>query len=283
MAGGNAPWTYLLRVDVLNAIGFSMMLMGIVCWIAASLFGSAGEPGTALRAKNAVLAAATGLAISLISPQIWTTWRPRWLPWPLESYIDGVHIFDKPQPWLFPIFPWAAFAFAGLVAGFILTSGWARAHVTAAVMSLTAGGAAVAWLAWWLDSLPKTMYANYDFWHTSPNFFLVRLGIVTVILGGAYLWCRWGAGQIGFSPLIQMGKSSLLVYWVHIELVYGGLSIMKKHSQTIGSATFGLVVIFVSMVLLATIRNNSKGKGGQFVSWIQDKLRARNTGIPERA
>jgi uncharacterized membrane protein len=280
LAGGNAPWTDLLRVDVLNAIGVSMMLMGVVCWIAARVFGSVGEGGSALRNKNAILAGAAGLAISMVTPQIWTTWRPRWLPWPLESYIDGVHIFDKPQPWLFPIFPWAAFAFAGLVAGFILLNGWARKHVTAAVMSVAVGGAAIAWLAWWLDRLPATLYANYDFWHTSPNFFLIRLGIVAVILGGAYLWCRWGAGQIGFSPMIQMGRCSLLVYWVHIELVYGGLSIMKKHSQTIGSATFGLAVIFVSMVLLATIRNNSKGKGGQFVSWIQEKLRGKDSVAP---
>jgi len=204
------------------------------------------------------------------------------LPWPIESYIDGVHIFDKPQPWLFPIFPWAAFAFAGLVAGFILLSEWGRAHVAQAVLLLAAGGAGIAGLAWWLDSLPKTIYANYDFWHTSPNFFLIRVGIVAVILGCSYLWCRWGAGQIGFSPLIQMGKSSLLVYWVHIELVYGGLSIMKKHSQTIGEATFGLAVIFVAMVLLATIRNNSKGKGGQFREWIQNKLGAKNAEQPQK-
>jgi len=283
LAGGNAPRTDLLRVDVLNTIGVSMMLMGVICWIAAKLSASTPNAGAALRVKNALLAAAVGLTISLITLQIWTTWRPRWLPWPLESYIDGVHIFDKPQPWLFPIFPWAAFAFAGLVAGFILSSEWGRAHVAQAVLLLTAGGAGIAWLAWWLDSLPKTLYANYDFWHTSPNFFLIRVGIVAVILGGTYAWCRWGAGQVRFSPLIQMGRCSLLVYWVHIELVYGGLSIMKKHAQTIGGATFGLAVIFVAMVLMATIRNNSKGKGGQFREWIQAKFRGKNSAMPQSA
>src|SRR6202453_4523270 len=29
-----APWTDLLRVDILNTIGFSMILMGVVCWFA---------------------------------------------------------------------------------------------------------------------------------------------------------------------------------------------------------------------------------------------------------
>jgi len=284
LGGGSAPWTDLLRVDILNTIGVSMMLMGVVCWIAGSFFASSSEGGgSALRIRNVILGAAVGLTISLISPQIWTTWRPRWLPWFLESYINGVHTFDKPQAWLFPIFPWAAFAFAGLVAGFILLGAWARAHVAATVAMLTLGGAGLAALAWWLDSLPRTLYANYDFWHTSPNFWLIRVGIVAVILSGAYAWCRWGAGQIGFSPLIEMGRSSLLVYWAHIELVYGGLSIMTKRNHTIGEATFGLAVIFISMVLLATIRNGSKGRGGEILAWMRSVTRAGNSENAARA
>jgi uncharacterized membrane protein len=280
LAGGHAPWTDLFRVDILNTIGVSMMLMGAVCWIAGSSFGSRStNGGSALRIWNIFLAAAVGMTISLISPLIWTTWRPRFLPWPIESYIDGVHIFDKPQAWLFPIFPWSALAFAGLVAGLILLTGWARKHAAQTVGILAAGGTALGALALWLDSSPTTLYANYDFWHTSPNFFLIRVGLVAVILGGAYVWCRWGAGQKSFSPMIEMGKSSLLVYWVHIELVYGGLSIMTKRNHTIGEATFGLAVIFVSMVLLATIRNGSKGKGKEIRSWIQRRGRSEQAAV----
>src|ERR1700736_615400 len=31
-----APWTDLLRVDVLNILGLSMMLMGVLCWLTAA-------------------------------------------------------------------------------------------------------------------------------------------------------------------------------------------------------------------------------------------------------
>ena len=78
------------------------------------------------------------------------------------------------------------------------------------------------------------MYAVYDYWHTSPQFFIIRVGMLMVILTASYAWCRWGAGQWGFSPLIQLGQASLLVYWVHIEFVYGRVSILAKHAQTIG-------------------------------------------------
>jgi uncharacterized membrane protein len=68
-----APWTDLLRVDVLNVIGISLMLMGAANWMVRS------------RAANAILAVAVSLGIAMATPPLWTTWRPRWLPWYLES------------------------------------------------------------------------------------------------------------------------------------------------------------------------------------------------------
>ncbi|MGH9676178.1 MAG: heparan-alpha-glucosaminide N-acetyltransferase domain-containing protein, partial [Candidatus Acidiferrum sp.] len=32
---GHAPWTDLLRVDVLNILGLTMILMGVLCWLTA--------------------------------------------------------------------------------------------------------------------------------------------------------------------------------------------------------------------------------------------------------
>ena len=125
----------------------------------------------------------------------------------------------------------------------------------------------------WLDARPSQVYAVYDFWHTSPNFFMVRVGVVMMILLAAYLWCRWGAGEWGFSPLIEMGKCSLLVYWVHIEFVYGGLSILPKHSVGIGTATLGLAIIFVAMTLLATIRNRFTIRREEIVAFFRRAAR----------
>src|SRR5271166_5952510 len=125
IAWGWAPLSDLLRVDILNTIGLSMMLMGLVCWLVLST-----RLGAQTTLALILTAAGTALLISLLTPPLWTTWRPNWLPWPLESYINGVHNLGKPQAWLFPIFPWAAFAFAGLATGFILQSDWARQRET---------------------------------------------------------------------------------------------------------------------------------------------------------
>src|SRR5213080_882139 len=178
IAWGWAPWSDLFRVDILNTIGISMMLMGVSCGAVLWAAGKARRP----RLMLAGAAAATALTIALLTPPLWTTWRPHWLSWPLESYINGVHNTGTPQPWLFPIFPWAGFAFAGLATGFILQSPWARQRETRVLPSLGVVGILVVELGRWLDAQPRQLYAVYDFWHTSPNFFLIRVGFLLAIL-----------------------------------------------------------------------------------------------------
>ena len=109
-----------------------------------------------------------------------------------------------------------------------------------------------------LDASSYSLYPVYDFWHTSPNFFLIRLGILLLIVAASYSWCRWGAGQMGFSPLIQLGQTSLLVYWVHIEFVYGRFSILPKRASSWQMATLGLLVIFAAMTGLSYLRTSGR-------------------------
>jgi fucose 4-O-acetylase-like acetyltransferase len=203
-----------------------------------------------------------------LTPLLWTSWRPRWLPWPLESYIDGVHNLGEPQAWLFPVFPWTAFAFIGLAVGLFLVSDWAKRNGAAAAVLGVLGGLLI-YVAKWLDARPEQLYAVYDFWHTSPNFFLIRVGLLLLILAAVYVWCRWGAGQWGFSPLTQMGQTSLLVYWVHIEFVYGRFSILTKRTQDIRTASLGLLAIFLSMLVLSALRTRLKGRGAQVWAWTR--------------
>jgi uncharacterized membrane protein len=266
-----SPWTDLLRVDVLNILGLGMMLMGVLCWLTASPTESASAASNqappplekqVARSRNRAIAGAilATVLVVTISPVLWTSGRLSWLPWPLESYINGVHTFGKPQPWLFPLFPWSAFAFAGLAVGFFLFSGAARRKQDLAFAGIGAAGLLAGVLSEIFDASPVRLYppSMYDYWHTSPNFFLMRCGILLVILFLVYAWCRWGLAQKGFSPIIQLGKTSLLVYWVHIEFVYGRFSILPKGQCRIAKATGGLLVIFLAMLGLSILRTRWK-------------------------
>jgi len=267
VAWGWAPKSDLLRVDVLNTIGMSMMLMGVVCWLVLSI-----RRGPGMRVALGLTAAGTALLISLLTPPLWTTWRPTWLPWPLESYIDGVHYLGNPQAGLFPIFPWTGFAFAGLAVGFILQTSWAREREPRAFFSLGLAGSLLIEFARWLEAQPRQLYAVNDYWHTSPSFFLIRMGMLLVILTATYAWCGWGAGVWGFSPLILLGQASLLAYWVHIEFVYGRVSILPKRAMTIGGASAGLLIIFLAMLALAYVRTRMKGRGAEVLPKVVNGL-----------
>jgi Heparan-alpha-glucosaminide N-acetyltransferase, catalytic len=296
IAWGWAPWSDLLRVDILNIIGLSMILMAVSCGITLKMcekkmcekttyqqpmfpiVSTAMRPAdsyqdrpsresqdveaeSSFRRCSSMLAlSAIGVTfvIALLTPPLYTTWRPSWLPWPLESYIDGCHNFGAPKPWLFPIFPWTAFAFAGLATGFILFgnlfTNQARTNLSKTLALLAATGAMAILAARQLDRSPFHLYATYDYWHTSPNFLMMRIGLLLVIAFLSYAWCQWGVATRGFSPLIQLGQTSLLVYWVHLEFVYGRFSLLSKKAQTISMATWGLVEITVFMLILSLLR-----------------------------
>ena len=246
------PWTDLFRVDVLNILGLSMLLMALLCWLTFA------EQLAAARARSIFAALAAATSIAMLTPSLWTTHRPRFLPWPLESYINGVHVFPEPQHWLFPLFPWSAFAFAGLAVGFLVYTSFARRNEALFFFLLGLAGVGACYLSRFLDESPIHLYAVYDYWHSNPNFLLMRCGILLIILFLVYAWCRWGLAQMGFSPVIQLGTTSLLVYWVHIEFVYGLFSILPKRACSIPKATFGLFVIFLAMLALSILRTRYK-------------------------
>jgi uncharacterized membrane protein len=269
IAWGWAPRSDLFRVDILNQIGISLMLLGVFSWAMLSLSRTARA-----RWLMPVGATVVALTIAMLTPLLWTTWSPRWLPWPLQSYINGVHNLGQPQPWLFPIFPWAAFAFAGLAVGFVLLTDWAKRSGGSVFALAAAAGLAIIGVGKLLDASSLQLYSIYDFWHTSPNFLLIRVGLLLIILAAVYAWCRWGAGQWGFSPMVQLGQTSLLVYWVHIEFVYGRFSILPKRAQDIRSASLGLLTIFLSMLALSLARTKLKGRGEELLGWLRRPVRA---------
>ena len=113
------------------------------------------------------------------------------------------------------------------------------------------------------DYSPIKLYAVYDYWHSSPNFFLMRCGILLMLTLAIFAWCRWGMATRGFSPFMLFGKTSLLIYWAHIEFVYGRLSILPKGRSSVPLATAGMIVIFVAMLALSKWRLRQPALAGR--------------------
>ena len=209
IALGWAPWSDLFRVDILNTIGVSLIMLGVMCWLVLVVLKkcSPGRPRPGNTRSLIVTALITTVAISAMTPLLWTTWRPRFLPWELETYIDGVHNLGQPQSGLFPIFPWAAFAFAGLALGLLLTSPRAKKVGAYAFLALAAGGILLVFISKFIDSLGLKIYPLYDYWRTSPSFFIIRVGMLLLFTTAAYSLVPMGTGRMGLQSDDSAGKN----------------------------------------------------------------------------
>jgi hypothetical protein len=70
-------------------------------------------------------------------------------------------------------------------------------------------------------SLP-TIYRSSSFWTSSPTYFAIRVGVMMLGLAAIYaMSAAADRAHITLGPLERFGRSSLFVYWIHVELVYG--------------------------------------------------------------
>lgn len=227
----------LLRVDILNCIGASLVVLGLVS------VPRRGRPQIALSLLGAALFLGLG---PLVGPATF----PDWLPRPLTSYLGG----QRPMAW-FTLFPWAAWALLGAAVGHLwLRHG--RSTRGQAVTFLLTGALGVATTATvvvvrkidpFIIRYPSELVQQMG-----PGSFFFRLGII-----GAIAAIGWGITRlVGDRPSFvrQLGQTSLLVYWVHVELCYGHLADPLKHSLSIPQATAGIAALTVAMYALSVLK-----------------------------
>ena len=184
---------------------------------------------------------------------------------------------------IFTLFPWAGFVFAGGAVGALIGAARApRAERRLHAMLGLVGGALVL-LGFYTAGRPS-IYAVSSFWTSSPTWFAIRLGILMIALTVIYaceaaiaaLKRRAAPGLLGpptraeregGDPLARMGRNSLFIYWIHVELVYGYASWLWRHRLPLwGTAiAFGLFCILMYRaigwrdVLVGKWRNRSRG------------------------
>jgi uncharacterized membrane protein len=243
---GWGPPRTLLKVDILNVMGPSIAAAGAV-W-------------GALRSTRARLIAfaASVLGISLLTPIVRSTRILDGLPDPIEAYLRPLHGST------FCLFPWSGFVFAGAIAGVLLENARSPQAESRLITWFFGVGGALAVGAYAASFLPSP-YAYSDFWGGSPSYFLLRTGILTVVLPVAYVWEKIAVRE-SWSPLEQMGRTSLFIYWIHVEMVYGLISLPIHRSLTHQQAWAAYAGFVVFMLLCSIAKDrvvrwwNMKGK-----------------------
>lgn len=229
ISGGAFPGS-LLKVDILNVMGLSMMA-------GALLWGAGRTP----RQRALVCLAATA-AIAMATPIVRNAAELAVLPDPIEWYLRPAQGSTT-----FTLFPWSGFLTGGIAIGLWLDALRTPSDEARGVAAVTAVGIIVAAAAYGASFLPS-IYTNASFWSTSPTFFFLRLGIVLGLIGVGYLAIRaWGSG-----PLQEFGRASLFVYWIHVEMAYGVIS-FPLHRRLPFEAALAALVLF-SLFLFALVR-----------------------------
>jgi uncharacterized membrane protein len=234
--GWSPAWT-LLRVDILNIMGPSIMA-------AAAIWGAMRTA----RGRFAAFAAAT-LAVTLLTPIVRNVSLLSPLPDPIEAYLRPVGGLSN-----FVFFPWAGFVFAGAIVGLVLDAVRTRRQEHVANLGFALIGTAIAVTAHELSFVP-TWYPQSHFWTTSPAFFFLRLGIMTAAIAVAYLWELRPGGAHNWSPLRQLGRTSLFIYWIHVEIVYGLISLPLHKHLSWGQSWLALAVFCLFMLLCSILKD----------------------------
>ncbi len=238
-----SPWTNLLKVDILNAMGFGIALMSVMALLS-----------TAQRAR---ICAGLGLLIAGVSPLIaQLNWSG--VPWIVKAYL-------APDYNSFSFFPWAAYLAFGVSAGSMILL-MKQEHYDRAMQWCALLGIGMIVAARYFANLPFSIYAKSEFWLDSPAQVLIKLGVTLVILALAFVWTEYAASP-GWSWVRQFGTTSLLVYWVHIELVYGRWLPWCKNNLDVGQTALAAAILIALMLLLATAKTYRKEIAAYVSSW----------------
>jgi uncharacterized membrane protein len=237
---GSHPVT-LFRVDVLNVMGPAMVATGLL-WAAASH-----------RWTRVATFAIVAFLIALVTPIVRASASVDLLPLWFQWYVRPAGEFTT-----FTMLPWSGFVFAGAAVGVLIasTTDARRLHAALAVVGvlMIAGGLHAA-------SRPSIYTVPANFWTSSPTFFAVRVGILTVVLAALSFVPPFAA----LEPLAVLGRASLFVYWIHVELVYGYASWLWRHRLPLWAWPIGYlgftVLIYRAIGLRDRFLANRRGRG----------------------
>ena len=219
----------LVKVDILNCMG-----VGIAALSVAAVFDGKA------RARFAVAAA---LAIAAAAPVVAN------LSWTGAPVLLRQYLAAEPGLGRFAFFPCAAYVGFGLAAGTIVKRAAAERFDRLMQWSVLIGFAMV-FGGQYFSSIPYSIYTRSSFWTDSPALILIRAGVMFLMMAGAYLWTEYCAGA-GWSWMQTLGRNSLMVYWVHVMLVYGDIVRPLKRALAIPQTALATVAVILLMLGLS--------------------------------
>ncbi|HEX4355393.1 MAG TPA: heparan-alpha-glucosaminide N-acetyltransferase domain-containing protein [Polyangiales bacterium] len=230
----------LLRVDVLQCIGASLIVLSVIAALRRSRFA-----GMKLYLVGALIVAALTASVRDrmpgAIPEAIAAYLGQWQPTPDQAVIG-----------LFPLFPWLAYALEGAALGLFWGRAESEERVETSAIALCALGAFIAMItseSW----TPIYLLLRDHAWLTQPLRVVYRMGLVLCLVGVS-LAVRPRAAVQSLPPLTVLGRASLLVYWVHLEFAFGAASMPISRRLGMREWALGSLFLLCAMWLLAYVR-----------------------------
>lgn len=234
-----AGWHSLWSFNILQCIGFGLLILQLTVFIIRRERWFAASLGVLM------------VAVVYSTPVIWAagTMLPEFLKYSLTG-ISGS---------FYPLLPNGGFLFAGALVSYEFLRSVKSGNEAQFIRRLTTAAVALHALGLFLDTLPFQVYGSYDYWSTSPNFFLIKLGGICLLMSGAWYLSR--NTFVGRHPrllqwLIIVGVESLFVYVVHLVILYGSIlnpdfSISRLWFQSLNwNSSIGLAAGITAVLIL---------------------------------
>ena len=245
-----SPAGELLKVDILNCMGLAMLILA---------------PMAVFTTKERIrLCTVLGLVIAGLAPVV-SMIDASAVPWLARAYLFPSYNY-------FGFFPWASFLAFGMAAGSIIRS-IKHDDLGRAMLWFLTIGLGLAVVGHLFGNMPYSIYQKSDFWLNSPALSLIKLGVTLAMLALAWLWVNLAAPQ-RWSLFRQLGTTSLIVYWVHIELVYGRWFGIWKEGLSVGQVVVFTAVLLALMVLISMGQTRAKGLWAMLKSPVPQPGRA---------
>lgn len=238
-----------LQVDALQCIAVTLLFLQLLIII--------------VRTEKRLVSIVAILAplIIFVSPIVWSIPFEHSLPLWLSSYLNGDN-----NSW-FPLFPWSAYLFSGVVFAYIFVEAQKRGEDLLLMKRAVVWGIIAVIFLTVVANLPVNFYGPHDFWKDDPVILLLRTVVVVMMASGMYFVERLlqgdGTIRIPIKLPIIMGSESLAIYVVHLLVIYGsvandGLEFSLGGKLSITGAFSVFLLMLVAMSAVAYIWHNTK-------------------------
>jgi hypothetical protein len=233
-----SDYLVLFQSDVLACIGIGLLaLHGI-------LFFFKSEP------KFYALVLAAVIGVCLLTPIVWEQDVYGGLSVPIAQLLNGN------SGSFFPLFPYVGFLFAGVLVSWEYLVAVRHARQSRFMLQLALAGAACIAGGIIFDAIPVRLYRDYDFWITSPNYFLIRVGMLMLLASAMWYVSRFTEGAPAY--LTVLGRESLAVYVAHLLVLYGSamnpelnLQVQLGLGKTLGESILIAIGLSAAMFVFA--------------------------------